>query len=750
MQVRYNCLIFITGFAAAVGQVLILRELLVLFHGNELSTGLVLACWLLWTALGSALGGRTRWKDRVGPAVLVIGISLLCLMLPATLLWARDARAVWSVPVGELISPGRMLLTALSSTAPFCFISGAMFALAWSLSAGSPDRRGESGGIGVYLAEAAGSAVGGLVYYFLLLPHFSNLAGSLVLCAVLAGSACAVAAGIGFRSKVPALCFSLAVVGLSAGLFAYSARIDHAARRAQWGPGFFDSRDTPYHNLALLRNSGQYSLFSNGLWLYSTPDPQTEEPAAILPLLQHPKPERVLLLGSFSPGFLKNILKYPGVKRVDCVQQDREQARFAAETASRPEPGADPRLRTYFTDPKRFLAGGAGGYSVIVMGAGEPVNAEMNRFYTVEFFSKIKGALSSGGVFSFALPSAPDIIGPREARLLRAIKNTLGQVFESVVVVPGEGARFFAGAAGAVSRDPLILAGRMRALNLDLQYLRDFHLFDWFSPIRLEYMDSVLRGSAPAPVNRDFEPVCYLYALGIWGAQLHPAIGAVLSALPSGERGWFPAALAALVLAAALVFRAGSGRAGAVMFNTAVCGGMLIVFEIVLILVYQIVNGSMYREMALIISLFMAGMAVGAGFGRKVARSAKNPLAALFVSQLFLAAYAGALALILTGGFHSENILPVVSGALFALAAFIAGTLGGGQFSLAVRAKASITGSKTEGAALYAADLAGAAAGAVFGSLFLVPVFGISRTLLMLALAGFAASLALVLPHRPA
>ena len=43
---------------------LILRELLVLAHGQELKLALGLWCWLLWTGLGALLGGRLR-----GPAL---------------------------------------------------------------------------------------------------------------------------------------------------------------------------------------------------------------------------------------------------------------------------------------------------------------------------------------------------------------------------------------------------------------------------------------------------------------------------------------------------------------------------------------------------------------------------------------------------------------------------------------------------------------------------------------------------------
>ena len=46
------------GFTAAIAQVVLLRELLVVFYGNESSLGLMLGSWLFWTAAGSSLAGR--------------------------------------------------------------------------------------------------------------------------------------------------------------------------------------------------------------------------------------------------------------------------------------------------------------------------------------------------------------------------------------------------------------------------------------------------------------------------------------------------------------------------------------------------------------------------------------------------------------------------------------------------------------------------------------------------------------------
>src|SRR5271157_3219232 len=47
--------LMITGFSAVIGQVVLMRELMVVFSGNEISLGIMLATWLFWTATGSIL-----------------------------------------------------------------------------------------------------------------------------------------------------------------------------------------------------------------------------------------------------------------------------------------------------------------------------------------------------------------------------------------------------------------------------------------------------------------------------------------------------------------------------------------------------------------------------------------------------------------------------------------------------------------------------------------------------------------------
>lgn len=66
MKKQFTAAILVKGFSGLVAQILLLRELLIVFSGNELSIGLILANWLILGAFGSYVLGsraeRSRYK----------------------------------------------------------------------------------------------------------------------------------------------------------------------------------------------------------------------------------------------------------------------------------------------------------------------------------------------------------------------------------------------------------------------------------------------------------------------------------------------------------------------------------------------------------------------------------------------------------------------------------------------------------------------------------------------------------------
>ena len=77
-----TAVLLLLGATAVVAQIVLMRELIVVFQGNEISLGLMLANWLLWTALGSSLAGRLAMKVS-NSRHLTAGLQvLICLGVP--------------------------------------------------------------------------------------------------------------------------------------------------------------------------------------------------------------------------------------------------------------------------------------------------------------------------------------------------------------------------------------------------------------------------------------------------------------------------------------------------------------------------------------------------------------------------------------------------------------------------------------------------------------------------------------------
>jgi len=76
------------GITAMAAQVIVMREVIALFNGNELSVGIVLSAWLLWTSIGSGLTGRlmrcaAHVRGSIAAVECLCGLSLADDMAPS-------------------------------------------------------------------------------------------------------------------------------------------------------------------------------------------------------------------------------------------------------------------------------------------------------------------------------------------------------------------------------------------------------------------------------------------------------------------------------------------------------------------------------------------------------------------------------------------------------------------------------------------------------------------------------------------
>ena len=162
------------GFSAVLGQIVLMRELIVVFNGNEMSLGIMLATWLFWSAIGSIAcstfdfgRSHTRWAVAVLECLLAVG-------LPMTIWALRAAKPLFQTVPGELVGPLPMLLGSLACLSLFCAAAGALFVTASRLNLTECGVSASAAVSTAYLLEAAGSAVGGLAASVVLLRFLES------------------------------------------------------------------------------------------------------------------------------------------------------------------------------------------------------------------------------------------------------------------------------------------------------------------------------------------------------------------------------------------------------------------------------------------------------------------------------------------------------------------------------------------------------------------------------------------------
>jgi len=739
----------LVGFSAIVGQVVLMRELIVVFNGNEISLGIMLATWLFWTAVGSSLGSRLRLASRsLRPAAAALQCALAA-SLPATIWAARASRSIFQAVPGELVGPVSMLLTTFVSLSIFCAVSGALFVVAarmFEYECGVTARVAASS---AYLLEAVGSALGGVAASVVLLRFL----GPFQIAAIIGLLNLCMAAVMFLRMR----CKEIVIIAGAAALLAVpllmsiAPRVERAAQARLWtGFHMLESRDTIYGNLTITETGTIRSIYANGVILANAPDPSAAEEAIHYALLEHPAPHNILLIGGGEKGSVGEALKHPGVVRLDYVELDPaliDLARqfFPAQASAL----SDARVHLHLVDGRRFLNTTQDRFDAIIVDVPDPQTAQLNRFYTVEFFRSARRHLAPGGLLAIELRSSEETLSPSLKEFLRCIRQTLQEEFPQVVAIPGETIHFFASPEPNVLTDnPRILVARLRARALQTQYVSQYFIPYRMMPDRMEELAEQLRPLATTPVNRDFTPVAYSFDIVHWSSQF----GSLYS-------DWFRAAarvpfrnvLGSLVIVllcaaipSALILKRESREQAAAACCAAITGFTLMALQVFLLLGFESVFGYVYHQLAILIGLCMGGIALGSWLGmRRIQFGHYEPCRTLAATQIVLALAVPALLFVIamTETLSGTAMSWIAAQLVFPALAVLSGMLGGYQFSVAtgifLRHRKGRAGLGT----LYAIDLLGGCAGALVLSTYLIPAFGFWKTAWLCALIGAGAAM---------
>jgi len=730
----FIAVLLVLGASGLVGQILLLRELLVVFSGNELSIGIVLGNWLVLEALGCFLAGRI-WARSERPALaFAVCQAFFAAALPAALYAARMLRDLCGVAQGEGFGVAAMLVSSLLLLACVSAPHGALFALACRMRLSG--RGGPGAGGFVYGWETLGTLAGGLILTFLLIPRFHSFrivlalsSLNLLFCLVVLSGAARPGRSLGPACGLGAL----AVAALAFGPAADS--VHWRSVRRQWtGHEVVLYENSVYGNVTVLQDAGQFTFLADGVPVVTAPVPDLEfvEELAHFALLAHPNPREVLVLSGGAGGLLRETLKHPAA-RVDYAELD---PLLLAALARFPTPLTeselkDPRVVVHEVDGRLLVKTSQRRYDVILIGAPRPSNLAVNRLFTREFFALARSRLKAGGLLAFSLPGSTAFMEKNLARLNSCLLQTAAGVFGHVRPIPGDRNLFLASDSDAIVRlDAGVLARRLRERRIRTGFVGGeqlaFRLEDQWTRMLRDFLAPV---RAEAGINRDFSPRAVLHDLANWNAMFSPPaarLSAWAEALTLPRLAAFLAALTLALLVFHFRVRSLSGAAVPAAIAATGFGGM--VYNISLTFAFQALYGYVYLWIGLLVSVFMAGAAGASLWVGSVPPVTRVSTRRAFIAlEVALVLFSAALPMTFHWLARSPLADRLLQGAFLVLC-LMSGGLTGAQFPLACRLR------DCGPAGLYSCDLLGGWLGGIVGGAVLLPVLGLEAACLCVAL----------------
>ncbi len=681
--------VFFSGTAAVIAQTLMIRESIALFGGYELISGILLCFWLVWAGIGSFVYSKSkiRLTARASYTFLLILLSLFTVF---SISFIRLTLSIFALPFGEIIPLGKVIIISFLSLAPTSFIFGALFPAASRLL--EPEQ--------VYFYEGIGSFCGGILLSFILvqiLPTYGILL--LVVCLLVT---CAIA----ITSKKRLLIIPVLLLFV----FVKINNIEWFLRSKQMpGQELVGLAESRYGVIAVTRSGTQINFYTNGVYDFSYPDLYSSEEAVQYPMLMHDAPRNVLLVGGGVSSCLEQILKHEP-EHVTYLELDPHIIRIADPHIGKSIDAYD-NVSVIFGDGRFYIKKTKEKYDVVIINLPDPVNVQLNRFYTTDFFAEVRRVLNENGILSIRITAPPDIISPLFGQLLNTVERSLKTSFKEVLILPAAKTTFLASDHKIESINVVnILKERTRERNLALQYVNEY-FFDYnLTTEKMNYLKERVADS-PAALNTDLKPVCYYYTMILWGGVVSESIREIFIKIFNAN----PFLFLLLFIPFPFFLR----RRSIVYLSVFSIGASEISAEVILIILFQIYYGYVYSWIGAIIAFYMLGLALGTMFYMRSMLFRRSTRKVLSNVELVMGFYFAVILLI--------SLVKIPGTALLIpFLVFFGGFMGGLHFPLSIAIL-----KRRHAGTVYSVDLVGSSFGALITAVIFIPILGIVFTLFL-------------------
>ncbi len=420
----------VSGAATFGLEVVWTRSYALVIGSSVYAVNLMLLAVLLGIAGGAFVYGRVGARiQRPTRAVgqLFAGAALAVLVgqwaiggLPVACLVALDV-----LPVSFLAYQLAGLVLCLATMLPVTLVLGFTFPLLLHLADAERASAQQASGW-LYAWNTGGAIVGVLAASLVLVPRLGLQPSYLVLAALLLGGGTwAIAEAASWRPLLRALVPTglVILIGvlsprwapwdpvlMSSGVHRYGLEWrDRPGSAFELGDWLREQRELVFYRegseavVAVSENDDGRSLLSvNGEFAAgsSAEDAVPQKLIAHVPMLLHPEPRRVLVIGWGAGATVAAAALYPAVESIECVEI--EPAVYEAAPLFAELGGAlvdDPRFAISFRDGRNHLLRARETWDVIVSEPSNPWISGVSSLFTREFYEVIESRLAPGGVF---------------------------------------------------------------------------------------------------------------------------------------------------------------------------------------------------------------------------------------------------------------------------------------------------------------------------------------------------------------
>jgi len=166
------------------------------------------------------------------------------------------------------------------------------------------------------------------------------------------------------------------------------------------------------------------------------------------PLMSHPAPKDVLVIGGGDGGTIREVVKHPEVERAVLCEIDPRVTAVAREFLPSVAQGlADPRVEVLHEDGIKLVQEHEGAFDVILIDSTDPVGPAVG-LYSPEFYAACKQALRPGGIVC-AQSESPFVNGDVVRQVALSAKGSFAHVQLYLAPLPTYPSGFWSFTAGS-------------------------------------------------------------------------------------------------------------------------------------------------------------------------------------------------------------------------------------------------------------------------------------------------------------